>query len=369
MFFAADIGATNSRFALFSAHTTGDGDLWLKLEREQWLAGADFASFPEAMHALLHGSTPFLQSGEHIHCAVLALAGPITGDVCRISNLPWTVRKDDICKAFATPSVFFINDFMAQGYACLAPELLEIFDIQTGRAVAEAPIAVIGAGTGLGKALLLPPEEHVRIAQPENHTPLAQSKKNADATRPETADTNTPEHLLQSSRLAKAAQSRVLASEGGHADFPFSVDEHGFAEFLQTATGKKRLIGDMVISGSGLGHLFAYLTGKRLPDTDVPDAVSAHPEALDWFARFYGRACRNFALENLALGGVYITGGMALRVPVLTHPAFLEEFHNSAAHKQLLQNMPVRHIHSHSAGLWGAALYAALRSGISTPRV
>jgi glucokinase len=82
---------------------------------------------------------------------------------------------------------------------------------------------------------------------------------------------------------------------------------------------------------------------------------------VEWFARFYGRACRLYALHTLALGGVYITGGMALRLPVLTHPAFAEEFRHSAAHRPLLEKIPVWHVRKPQAGLWGAALYGLLR--------
>ena len=52
---------------------------------------------------------------------------------------------------------------------------------------------------------------------------------------------------------------------------------------------------------------------------------------------------------------------MALRVPVITHPAFAEEFHQSAAYRHLLETIPVHHVHKLEAGLWGAALYGMLR--------
>ena len=81
---------------------------------------------------------------------------------------------------------------------------------------------------------------------------------------------------------------------------------------------------------------------------------------MEWYARFYGRACRNYVLATLALGGLYITGGMALRVPALSHPAFAEEFHNSLAQERLLRNIPVFHVRKPEAGLWGAALYGLL---------
>ena len=169
--------------------------------------------------------------------------------------------------------------------------------------------------------------------------------------------------FLSHANLARAAYSTVLPSEGGHADFPFaSAEEYDFAAFVRAATGKQQLIGEAVVSGSGLGHLYAYITGTRLPDRETPEKAQDNPDVMRWFARFYGRVCRNFCLEALALRGLFITGGMALRLPVLEHPTFLEEFRNSDDFASLLGTVPIRHVRSHRAGLWGAALCAIVSS-------
>jgi glucokinase len=64
----------------------------------------------------------------------------------------------------------------------------------------------------------------------------------------------------------------------------------------------------------------------------------------------------------MALGGLYITGGMAMRVPVLEHPAFFESFRDSPQMEHLLRDVPVLHIRSQRAGLWGAAAYGIMQT-------
>jgi glucokinase len=331
---AADIGATNRRFALFSSRAEAEGAVSLTLRRELWLPGREFPSFSHVLGALLAGADPFFRTGE-AESAVFALAGPITGDSCRLSNLPWLIRAQEIQTLLDIPSILLINDFAAQGQACLIPECNEIAVIQEGAPSPEHPAAIIGAGTGLGKALLLPAAAY--------GLPSSGSCGNT--------------RFLPAALLTRAAASRILSSEGGHAEFPFvTPEEEDFAAFVRRETGCARLIGDTIVTGSGLGHLHAYLTGIRLPDVEASDKALLHPRILEWFARFYARACRNFVLETLALRGLFITGGMALRLPVLTHPAFLPEFRHSAAHHGLLRRVPVLHLQDPRSGLWGAAL-------------
>ena len=80
-------------------------------------------------------------------------------------------------------------------------------------------------------------------------------------------------------------------------------------------------------------------------------------QTLQWAARFYGRACRDFALETLALGGIYISGGVAARTPELvTHGAFSEEFLSSDTLANILCNIPIYLIKDQNAGLWGCSV-------------
>ena len=342
--FAADIGATNCRFALFRANVDDSGQPMLSLLREKWLAGADYPEFRQALRILRSpvDNGPFLPGNTHRRpaIAVLALAGPVEGDSCRLSNLSWLVRAQDVREEIGIADVRLINDFAAQAYACLMPENVDAAPVLPGEAVPSAPVAVAGAGTGFGQALILPDACSLPLA--------AQQRLNSAA---------------HGRTLLCLAKTRVLPAEGGHCDFPFTgKEELEFAEFVRKSAGIERIIGDTIVSGSGLVHIVAFLTGERLPPREATARALALPQALEWYARFYGRACRNYVLATLALGGLYITGGMALRVPVLSHPAFADEFHNSRAQERLLRNIPVFHLRKPEAGLWGAALYGLLRA-------
>ncbi|MDR0339325.1 MAG: glucokinase [Desulfovibrio sp.] len=346
MLLAADIGATNARFALFAAQSADPDAPLLALVREQWLKGAEYATFSQALAALRRpgdGAEPLLADGEEMipEAAVIAPAGPILGpegfETCRISNLPWLVRADEVRQALGIKRVSLINDFVAQGYACLMPEAIDAVLVLPGAPAPGAPVAVVGAGTGFGKALVLP----AKMSGDQSQSPASRL-----------------------TRLARLSGARVLPSEGGHAEVPFSGKrECAFAEFASRRVPGGRLIGDAVLSGSGLALLVAFITGKELPPHEASAEALKHPEVLDLFARFYARVCRSFVLDTLALGGVYVTGGMALRLPVLERPAFAGEFYLSAAQRELLSRVPLFHVRKAQAGLFGAALAALLSLG------
>jgi len=333
---AADIGGTHSRFALFQAKKTGD----LAMKRELTLAGSDYPDFSAVLKTLFlpgqSGVPPFLGAGPDAvpDVVVIAPAGPVQDNICRMPNLPWVIGTQDIRDVFLEcghiPSVHLINDFAAQAYACLIPKAVDAVRVLPGTPRAGAPVAVVGAGTGFGQALLLGAPSF------DDGLPLAAA----------------PECFRQ---------VRVLPSEGGHAEFSFvGEEEWAFARFVAGRIGTPKLIGDTIVSGSGLAHLLAFHTGLDLSGREAAAKAPEHPQVMAWFARFYARLCRNYVLNTLALGGLYITAGMALRVPVLSHPAFAEEF-TDCAQRHLLDQMPVWHVRNPQAGLWGAAFYGLLQ--------
>ncbi|MDL2207111.1 glucokinase [Desulfovibrio sp. OttesenSCG-928-M16] len=334
---AADIGATNSRFALFNANTKGDAPL-LTLKRERWLKGADYATFADALRELTNPASdqPLPDPKEPAPIiAVIAPAGPILGEAgrqtCRISNLTWTIDAQESAALLGIERVCMINDFVAQAHACLLPEAALPVPLLEGQALDGAPKAVVGAGTGFGKALLLGTEATPGESGPE--------------------------------RLQRLARSKILPSEGGHSEFPFvGREEADFAAFAARREGTQRLIFDSIVSGKGLAHVFAWAGKQDLHPHQASALAPDEPEVMALYARFYARACRVYVLETLALGGLYITGGMALRVPVLEHPAFAAEFYASTAQESLLRKVPVYHVKNDRAGLWGAALHGLLQT-------
>lgn len=315
----ADIGGTNSRFAHFSLE---GGDLDLK--HKVWLPTCEAKSFADLLAMLEASKFPLpLQDADAI---VIAIAAPVrSGTLCTPANIPWTIDLNNQEVRRQMPRALLVNDFVAQAYACITHAVKDAKLMLPGTAHADGAKAIIGAGTGLGKCALMPLPEGGFCAVP---------------------------------------------SEGGHSEFPFVNDaEYEFARFARKETGRTQLIGDIVVASRGLELLHKFFTGEDLEAAEVTarfpkDAASSpdRPETLRWYSRFYARSCRNYVLEVMGTGGVFISGGVAARVPdVIAAPEFSEEFRSSETHEAMLADVPVLLNHNQNSGLWGAAAIAAQR--------
>lgn len=333
---AADIGGTNCRLARFSLLSEGR----LVQERAVWV-GSPALQTTEHLLAALERELELHPA--HADATVLAVAGPVEGGVCgRLTNgrLALDVRP---LLASGVPSVRVINDFVAQACACLTDMGAQARLLWPSgpswappAVLVRAPRAVMGAGTGLGVAALFP----LDMAVPDADGWL------------------------------------VAPSEGGHAAFPFvGEEEAAFHQFLRRALRLPYARGDDVLSGRGLALLHEFLAGERLaPDEVGRRALGGPTPTLRWYARFYGRACRNVMLTTLCSGGLWITGGIAVRNPLCVDcEAFFAELHDAPAFAGWLRNIPVRLLEDAESGLWGAARYGRMllerQTGVRAPGV
>ncbi len=304
----ADIGGTNSRFACFQVDSNGV----MSLSHTQWLKTTDYTSFGYLLEHLTDSGFPLQPKDADV--SIIAVAGPVENSTKSSPPfISWDIDISNARQEFGLKKAYLINDFVAQAYACRSILGRNAEIIKPGSAVENAAAAVIGAGTALGKAVILSDEDGRFLAIP---------------------------------------------SEGGHASFPFvSEDEDEFNKFLINKLGDSYITWNKVVSGTGLSCIHEFLTGEVLSPKEVSDSILPDTKTLAWASRFYGRACRDFALETLALGGVYISGGVAARTPELvTHPAFAEEFNKSDTLSNILSNIPVFLIKEQNAGLWGCAV-------------
>ncbi|MDL2269033.1 glucokinase [Desulfosarcina sp. OttesenSCG-928-A07] len=319
---AADMGATHSRFSIFTVMNSEDGPPKLSLLRSRKLFTTDYPGFSDLLQALQASG---LFEGLSVRRASLAAAGPVAHGRCIPPNIPWHLEARTAETVLGLERCLLLNDFVAQGYACLMAEdahgreILDIKPVKPGRMEKDFPAAIMGAGTGLGQAIVLP---------------------------------DVP---------------RVLASEGGHGRFSFSdADELGFCAYLRKVRGRDDISPDMVLGGRGLSDLYNFIMGTHISAPGATARLNAEParpghdRVLAAYARFYGRAAQNFALTSLCRRGLYIAGGMALRVPVLHHPAFIAEFEHNSVQRALLKTIPIFHLESPDSGLWGAGLYGAI---------
>ncbi len=309
---AVDIGGTNSRFAHFRVSGAGE----LSYVKGFWLKTHSASSLRDLIDkALERGELPIETGPDAI---VLAVPGAVEDRTrAKLANVPWAVDISGLKGPSPNAKIFLINDFVAQAFACPIAKYLKTQTLQPGVAEGGANIAVIGAGTGLG------------------HCALAVTDRGTFVPFP---------------------------SEAGHAAFPFyGKVETGYRDYLFEKTGVEYPYGDVVVSGPGLAHLHSFLTGRHLAPADVVAEIGPDSQTTELFARFYARAARNYALTVVALGGVYIAGGVAMRNRFLVdNEHFRKEFGNSRHFGDLLANIPVTLILSEDSGLWGAAHYAVV---------
>jgi glucokinase len=305
---AADIGGTHSRFAAFR---TGE-ERRLELIRSLWLNTAEFDSMKAMLDQLEKENFDLPASAADV--SVMAIAGPIINKTySNPPNIDWDIDLSELAGALGLKKCALINDFVAQAFACRTPVMDAARRILPGTVDPAAPLAVIGAGTGLGHATLIPLEKGGYAA---------------------------------------------LGSEGGHASFPFeSAAEVNYMHYLLKDTGEPYVRAETVVSGSGLSRLHHFLTGERLKPAQVARRLTDESATLRWMARFLGRLSRNYALAVVAFGGVYISGGVAAKLPELvTHREFARAFRKTDVMSHVLNRIPVFLNADEESGLWGAAL-------------
>lgn len=330
---AADIGGTRSRFFRFSCN---GGEISIK---EGVVVPSVCDSFDALLEKIFACRQEDAEKWKKVSLLIFAAAGPVKDGSVTMTNASFRVEAGPALARFPGAQCLVMNDFEAQAWACLSPAMREAELLLPGRGVAagverfdfaalsgleqsRAPVAVLGAGTGLGAAWLLPGDG--------------------------------------------AAAARVLASEGGHMPFPFEGGlERDFAEWLAGRLGGGPVTAEHVLSGPGLARLYEYLGGKAAePAQFTAEPGFAGSECCAWYARFYGRFCRMAALALLPQALV-LTGGVAEKSPALVrHEEFAREFFREReARRQLLADIPVWVNRHPQAGLWGAARAGAAFAG------
>lgn len=264
--------------------------------------------------------------------ACFGIAGPCSGGICTTRNLPWVVDAGEIKDRFGFKQVSLINDFEAMVHGILELPAKDFEVLNPGSRDLCGNIAVLGAGTGLGEAF-----------------------------------------GIYDSALGRY---RVYASEGGHASFSPSNDEEiAILQFLKQQY--RHVSFERVLSGNGLVNIYRYLlsTGdydlsgafnEEMGDTEDPAATISKfgltgqlaicGKALDIFMSIYGCEAGNLALKILPTGGVYLTGGIAVKLQKkLMDGLFMKSFLSKGRSEAVLRNIPVQMVGNPEVGLLGAA--------------
>ncbi len=306
---AGDLGGTKALLGI--AEISGDRPEFILTRR---LASADFSG-PEALLAAFQTEASTQMQG--IAAACLAVAGPVEADGRRASftNLPWQADAAELAAELGMP-VRLTNDFVAvaAGIAALANDQRLV--LQTGEPLADGVRLVIGPGTGLGMAVLVPDGNGFKI----------------------------------------------LPGEGGHVGFA-PMDETQLRVWSALMEGHGRVTAERVISGPGLAAIHEILSGESCDPAEVGTRALAGEatarRSVDLFLAAYGAFAGDMALTLLARGGVFLAGGVTQNLlSLMDAGVFMAAFKAKTEHATLACRMPVVVVKDAEIGLKGAALLA-----------
>lgn len=274
-------------------------------------ATVDEARFDSAAYATFDDLLRAFDTRD-VDAACFAVAGPVFAGRAEVTNLGWDMDESALARAFAIPRVSLINDFYA---VALGVPLLgenDLLSLQKGERDRNAPIGILGAGTGLGEALLV--------------------------------------------------HGQVVPTEGGHQDFA-PQDEEQARLFLELHRRHGHVSWERVVSGMGLTNIHTFLGGAALTPAEIAERAEAgDPRARHTFEIFvdaYGSEAGNLALRVLARGGIFLAGGVAAKNREwFTDGRFLEAFLRKGRFRDLLATMPVDLIVNQEVGLMGAVARA-----------
>jgi len=328
---AGDMGGTKTLLALYESDASQ-----LRLLHQQRFRSGEWSSLEPMLASFLNDRPADLAAPEH---ACIAVAGPVRHREARITNLPWRLREADLAHAAGLERLELVNDFGVLIYGLPHFDDSQQVILQNGEQD-HGPLAILGAGTGLGMARGL----------------------------------QTEQGLV------------ALASEGGHREFaPRNEAEWDLACWLKKDLGVSRLSIERIVSGTGLGHVAHWLLQKpdagmhplrsiaeawrRNSPNDLPAQVSLAAEegdplmqrALQLWLEAYGSAAGDLALQELCTGGLWVGGGTAAKqLKGLRSANFLNPMRDKGRFSALIEGLQVTAVIDPDAGLFSAACRAQM---------
>ncbi len=335
MILAGDVGGTKVHLALYN-FVGGK----LSPVRDEKFPAPEFACLDDVVKEFLDPA----KSGQpdvrdQIIASCFGVPGPVRDGRLKLTNLPWTLDARDLQRSLGIQHIFLINDLEANGYGI--PELAhdKIFTLHPGDASSVGHRGLIAAGTGLGECLLI-------------------------------WDPILRRHL-------------PIPSEGGHVDFPARNEiEIALLNYLRRKLNG-RVSTERVVSGIGIQNVYAFLRDDQKMDepdwlrermqNEDPNAVigicaedgssEICVKTIELFVAAYGAEAGNLALKLLAMGGIYLGGGIGPKIlKSLASGAFMQAFLDKGRMSPLLETIPVRLILDDTCALLGAAAYAEARA-------
>lgn len=275
--------------------------------------------------------------------ACFAIAGPVIQQTCQLTNLSWYLEATRLKEELNLETVSLINDFAAVSYGVLGLKENELESIQAVEPQKDAPIAIIGAGTGLGEGFLIPQGDGDYL---------------------------------------------IFGTEGGHTDFaPRSEVEFQLLNYIREQKKLDRVSVERVVSGQGIVSIYQGLRDLKIipetnqqvkeivqqweqqanPEIDPAAAISQAAQAksdslcqktMEIFLEAYAAEAGNLALKLLPYGGLYIAGGIAAKnLSLIKESSFLKVFKTKGRVSPILDSVPINIILNPQVGLLGSIMY------------
>ena len=321
---AADIGATKTALGLFAPAG--------RPLAQQTVHNSGFASFDDLLAAFL------AEQAAVVDCACIGVAGPVIDQAVTMTNLAWSLDAGQLVSRHGLRRVWLINDLVATALGAVQLGPADLYPLNPGTPRPGAVMAVLAPGSGLGEAFLVPGE---------------------DGWQP-------------------------YPSEGGHASFaPRNREQLDLLAHLLAL--QDHVAVEQVCSGLAIPDLFDFLADRIAPPAWLLDELAATADrtpvivraalaALDGgpacetavrtlrlFADILADEAANLVLKTMALGGLFIGGGLAPRLlPFLAAPSFLAMFARGG-YRDWLRAVPIQVVRNPQAALLGAAAYGRSR--------
>jgi glucokinase len=259
------------------------------------------------------------------------VAGVVAGGRHYSENLPWVVDVSALAHKLKLKNIRLLNDLTATALSLERLSLNDLVSLNSGSPARHATKAVIAAGTGLGEAILFWDGEKYQVAP----------------------------------------------AEGGQADFaPRTEREIQLLSYLRVQL--PHVSCEEIVSGRGFRRIHEFLNSgvrhasfesrednaaSEIAQLGLAQSCPVCVETLGFWIEIFGGVTGNFALQTMALGGIYIAGGIAVRIlPKLQDGIFFKSFCGTSKLAPVLARIPMSVVVNEDAPIWGAAHEALISS-------
>ena len=316
MILAGDIGGTKSNLGIFD------------VRQEKLVRVADKRYVTHEHSGLAEIVQDFLRENHgEISAASFGVAGAVVNNVVHPANIPWFVDGAAMAKLLGLGRLRLLNDLEATGYGIGVLGPTELVTIHIGIPEPQATKVVIAAGTGLGEAVLY---------------------------------WDGKQHL-------------AMPTEGGHADFaPQTLQQIELWKYIKARA--PYVSNELILSGRGFQTIHEFLdpsvkhAGFDDPSKDPAPEITRRglsgecpvcASTVDLWVDIYGSEAGNLAVRSVARGGIYVAGGIAVKIlPKLKDGRFAARVKDKEKMADFLAKIPIRVVLNEECPLLGAAFVA-----------